>query len=782
MDVQDIKNIANITTVINHFNVKKANGSGYSYHCPFHEDKSASFIAKENQHNWRCTVCDIGGDEIEFIQKINNCSKGEAINKLKDIFNIPKEITKLPLTDLQEIHFKLLLDRGIKATTAKELGYKTIVPNSGDKPERNTRIYFPEKRNGFIESYKYINIANKKDQGVDGLDREAKLFPDYDLKDISTLIIVCGQWDQAIMYQLMKEDYPDKLKTTKIVCMSSGELSIPPDIDRLKQYKQSLNKIFYFCDGDKAGEEAGDKWADTITKLGFDITLKKFPEELRLKQKDGKLKLDVNDAYLHKGFRIKQLFELPEQVFKANEALELELPLDDKQDVEIKKEINSIKKTFYENSSEIQKAILNYLIVNNYEFKNVKNNLKEELFLDYNCRNIYSIFVERMNSISVFNFDKLKEVNEKGFKYLLSCKIEVLNKKELDEKIKQLDNCLQAEKINHYRNKLERLAEHSYISTENDKTIVEIGLDYAALFQEMKNQKKVETTLYDAKHKLIRGELDEGELLDISKFYPQLNTLMGGGIAYGKMHLLAGRPSTGKTTFITGLLEFIAQSHKIGLYELEMKPYEIAQQSFARTVEGKTLGNFKKYLYYQDIVDTMKLKTFEHDKNFKIYNNYRTPVEIIQDMKMRVETEGIRIFALDHFHRLQILADKRFGSEIEARNHYTRMFTDFCDAYNVILLMLCQMNRGVESRSGADVKPKQSDLKGTGALEEDAYTIGFLYSPEGTQKNQSSDRINFLLSKARGGIAGTEIEFYYRRARALFQEMEYTSEEEESYV
>ncbi len=87
MDVQDIKNIANITTVINHFNVKKANGSGYSYHCPFHEDKSASFIAKESQHNWRCTVCDIGGDEIGTI---NYTNKTEPINIIKTIINTAK--------------------------------------------------------------------------------------------------------------------------------------------------------------------------------------------------------------------------------------------------------------------------------------------------------------------------------------------------------------------------------------------------------------------------------------------------------------------------------------------------------------------------------------------------------------------------------------------------------------------------------------------------------------------------------------------------------------------
>lgn len=762
--IEELKSKVEIESLLKFYGVKHS--KNYSWHCPFHEDKSASFLAKPDQHSWRCTVCGIGGDEIEFISKKENLSISESIKQLKKIFNIEddEKISFYPLQELTSVHFELLSKRGIKSETAKELGYKTIVPNVSNKITKNgksynTRIYFPEKRFGFIQSYKYINIEDKTDQGVDGLDKDAKLFPDYNFEGVDTLIIVCGQWDQAVMHQIIKEDYPDKMSTTKVVCMSAGEKSIPKDINRLKKFKDKIKKVYYFADGDKPGLEASELWAKTFTEMGFPFIVKTFPESLYISQKDGKSKVDVNDAYLHHGYRTKEFFNLPEKVYQPNEKIdELE---------EEQKEKN--KDDFYSMSTQLQKSILNYLIVNSDSYFEVKDLLKQELFYDFNCRNIYDIFVERMNSIRVFSFDKLKEIDPSLFKYLLNVEINILNVRELKEKINELENKLLGKKINEFTNKMILLASQSLISSENNKIITQIGLEHANLFQENRSDKKIITSLYDAKNKITDGDLSKVRYLDISEMYPILHTFMGYGLAYGKLHLLAGRPSTGKTTFVTQLLEFIARKHKIALFELEMIPEEIAQQSFARAIPHKFLHSFKKYMYYEDSIDLMREKTTQADKNFMILNGYRTPHDIIQQMIYLYEYYGIDIFALDHFHRMQILGDRRFASEIQARDYWTRTITDACDNYGFLMIMLAQMNRDVEKQN-TDPKPKLSHLKGTGALEEDAYTVTFLYSPDGVTKAQSSNKVNALVAKSRGGPAGTEAEFEYDRAKALFIE------------
>src|SRR5690606_33395402 len=100
-----IKKNFEISKVLDHYQVKKANSEG-SYHCPFHDDKTPSFVAKSGQDYWKCLSGCGNGDQIDFIAKFESINKKQAINKLRqlaDEFNIenktPKENKK---TDKKE--------------------------------------------------------------------------------------------------------------------------------------------------------------------------------------------------------------------------------------------------------------------------------------------------------------------------------------------------------------------------------------------------------------------------------------------------------------------------------------------------------------------------------------------------------------------------------------------------------------------------------------------------------------------------------------------------------
>jgi DNA primase len=77
MEIREIKSSLNILTVLNHYNLKP-NKNGM-LKCPFHEDKDPSLKVYTNTNTFNCFGCGKAGDQIEFIQLKENCSKHEAI-------------------------------------------------------------------------------------------------------------------------------------------------------------------------------------------------------------------------------------------------------------------------------------------------------------------------------------------------------------------------------------------------------------------------------------------------------------------------------------------------------------------------------------------------------------------------------------------------------------------------------------------------------------------------------------------------------------------------------
>jgi DNA primase catalytic core len=85
MEIREIKSSLNILTVLNHYNLQ-ANKNGM-LKCPFHEDKTPSLKVYTNTNTFNCFGCGKAGDQIEFIQLKEKCSKHEAIEKAKTLVN-----------------------------------------------------------------------------------------------------------------------------------------------------------------------------------------------------------------------------------------------------------------------------------------------------------------------------------------------------------------------------------------------------------------------------------------------------------------------------------------------------------------------------------------------------------------------------------------------------------------------------------------------------------------------------------------------------------------------
>lgn len=83
-----LKNRLSILDVVNEYASLKRAGGYWKGHCPFHNEKTASFTVSPHKQIYYCFGCNTGGDVINFIEKIENCSALEAAKHLAQRFNI----------------------------------------------------------------------------------------------------------------------------------------------------------------------------------------------------------------------------------------------------------------------------------------------------------------------------------------------------------------------------------------------------------------------------------------------------------------------------------------------------------------------------------------------------------------------------------------------------------------------------------------------------------------------------------------------------------------------
>ncbi len=92
--IESLKNSIDIVDVVgNYVELKKA-GANYKANCPFHGEKTPSFVVSPSKQIYHCFGCGVGGDAIKFVMELEKLSYPEAIEKLASMFNFSLNYTK----------------------------------------------------------------------------------------------------------------------------------------------------------------------------------------------------------------------------------------------------------------------------------------------------------------------------------------------------------------------------------------------------------------------------------------------------------------------------------------------------------------------------------------------------------------------------------------------------------------------------------------------------------------------------------------------------------------
>ncbi len=231
--------------------------------------------------------------------------------------------------------------------------------------------------------------------------------------------------------------------------------------------------------------------------------------------------------------------------------------------------------------------------------------------------------------------------------------------------------------------------------------------------------------------------------------------------------ILAARPAMGKTAFALSMAKNIAvdQNIPVALFSLEMSNVQLINRVIVNTCEIKgekiKSGQLKDYEWAQ--LDN-KIKDLIGKPMFVDDTPSLSVFELRTKARRLVKEHGVRLIMIDYL-QLMNASGMSFGSRQEEVSTISRSLKGLAKELNIPILALSQLNRGVENRPGGEnaldsKRPQLSDLRESGAIEQDADMVIFIHRPEYYSLNKDENgndlrgKAVIIIAKHRNGAVG----------------------------
>lgn len=244
--------------------------------------------------------------------------------------------------------------------------------------------------------------------------------------------------------------------------------------------------------------------------------------------------------------------------------------------------------------------------------------------------------------------------------------------------------------------------------------------------------------------------------------------------------IIAGRPGEGKTSFALTLATIISVYNKVpaAFFSLEMSGSQLVKRVISCISEVDGTGMMSGQLLPDEWERIDKMLPLICDAPLFIDQTQDLTVQEFRTRARKLAKEGVKIFFIDYL-QLMHYSGKRFGTRQEEVSEISRALKGIAKELNVPIIVLSQLNRGLENREGLEgKKPRQSDLRESGAIEQDADIIIFVYRPElhGIVQDENGNSLigvaKILISKHRKGPTG-EINMTFKSNYTRFEDGEW---------
>lgn len=227
----------------------------------------------------------------------------------------------------------------------------------------------------------------------------------------------------------------------------------------------------------------------------------------------------------------------------------------------------------------------------------------------------------------------------------------------------------------------------------------------------------------------------------------------------GDMIVIAGRPAMGKTTFVLDdVFHAAKRGDAVGFFSLEMS----AGQLHTKMVSNETEipGNSFRDLNLSDNEMQRLYETPTFDKlPFHIVENTNNLNQILAKARLLKKEKNVKIIVIDYLQLIEI-NDSKGKNDNSIVSIISRKIKLLALELQIPIIVLSQLSRAVEQRPGK--RPQLSDLRDSGAIEQDADVVGFLFRPEyykiatwdndpDGEESSTRNQAEFICSKFRNG-------------------------------
>lgn len=252
------------------------------------------------------------------------------------------------------------------------------------------------------------------------------------------------------------------------------------------------------------------------------------------------------------------------------------------------------------------------------------------------------------------------------------------------------------------------------------------------------------------------------ELLGLRTDFYELDTITN-GLQKSDLIILAARPSMGKTAFALNIAQNVAIKEKVpvAIFSLEMSKEQLVQRMLCSQAE----------------VDTQRLKTGnmqskDWDKLTVAMNDFANAPIYIDDTsgctltdirakcrRLKMEQKELGLVVIDY---LQLMESSGREDRMQQISAISRGLKTLARELDIPVIALSQLSRAVESRT--DKRPMLSDLRESGAIEQDADIVMFIYRDEYYKKEDEDEEVTkaaskgeseIIIAKHRNGPVGT---------------------------
>ena len=254
--------------------------------------------------------------------------------------------------------------------------------------------------------------------------------------------------------------------------------------------------------------------------------------------------------------------------------------------------------------------------------------------------------------------------------------------------------------------------------------------------------------------KIEKASQTKGSITGLETGFTKLDHQLS-GLQPSDMILIAARPSVGKTAFVLNITETVAVKHNIpvAIFSLEMS----SEQLINRIISQNSMVSSQK-MRNGDLSDSEWANIVE---SANIIGNSNIIIDDTPGISISELRSKCRKYKLEHDLKLVIIdylqlmsGSGRSDSRQQEISDISRSLKQLARELNVPVIALSQLSRQVEQRP--DHRPMLSDLRESGAIEQDADVVMFIYRDDYYNKDSENKGIaEIIIAKQRNGPIGT---------------------------